>query len=171
MTRVGETAIARNGMKMKIIDDTIWHDVHIQFEDGTIVRGCTHAQFDSRAIRHPKYNAKTAKDAKARMGMKARMKNGMMAEIVGYHNASSVDVLFENGLLVKDRDWSSFEGHRMGMPRYVGQLFIKEFAYRLEDDWYYIVHKDGWNEDKIMSVKEMYESENTDHGSIRPEIN
>ena len=170
ITRVGETAIARNGLKMTIIDDTIWHDVHVQFEDGTIVRGCTHAQFDARAIKHPDYSARSSKHAKERTGLKAHMKNGLMAEVVAYKNASSIDVLFENGLLVRDRDWCSFEGHRLGMPRYVGKLFIKEFAYRLNDDWYYIVHNDEWSEDKIMSVREMYESENTDHADIRPKI-
>lgn len=166
-TRVGETAIARNGLKMTIIDDRIWHDVKIQFEDGVIVGNCTHAQFDMRAVKHPDYNAKTSKFVKVRTGLKSRMKNGLMAEIVEYRNASEIDVLFENGLLVIGRDWHSFLHNRIGMPRYVGKIYIKEFAYRVENDWYYIVQREDWSADRIMSVKEMYAHENTNHASIK----
>jgi hypothetical protein len=169
-TRVGETAVARNGLKMKIIDDRIWHDVKIEFEDGVVVGGCTHAQFDAKAVKHPNYNAKNSKQIKERNGMEARMRNGLNVKIIGYRNASDIDIRFENGLIVKNRDWHSFSQCRIGMPHYVGGIYIKEFAYRIQDDWYYIVSKDDWNEDRIMSVQEMYAHEGVDYASIRKGI-
>lgn len=168
-THVGEKIMARNGLMMEIINDDIWNDLHVKFEDGVIVRGVTHAQFENRSIKHPNISGRTNKQAQSRIGMELVMKNGLKAKIVKYDNASSIDVLFENGILVKNRDWNSFRDKRMGMPRYVGKIFIKEFAYRLEDDWYYIVMRDDWKECKIMSVKQMYEHENTDCATIRKE--
>ena len=167
-TRVGETKIARNGLKMTIIDDRVWNDVHIQFEDGEIVTGVTKQQFDSGAIKHPKYNGKSHKQAQERQGLKAIMKNGLEVEIIEYRNASDMDVKFENGLISLNRDWNSFRHKRMGMPHYVGNLFIKEFAYRLGEDWFYIVKSDDFDEDKIMSVKEMYAYTHVNHADIRP---
>lgn len=128
---------------------------------------CGNSGTTSRAVKHPDYNAKTSKFVKVRTGLKSRMKNGLMAEIVEYRNASEIDVLFENGLLVIGRDWHSFLHNRIGMPRYVGKIYIKEFAYRVENDWYYIVQREDWSADRIMSVKEMYAHENTNHASIK----
>lgn len=156
-TRVGETKKARNGMNMTIIKDKIWHDVHIQFEDGTIVKGCTHSQFDSGAVKYPNENGKSLKHRKERIGEKKRMKNGLIAEIIDYRNAKDMDVRFENGLVSEHRDWNSFLHSRLGMPKTIGKLRIKEFAYRVNDDWYYIVGNEEWKEDRIMSVKEMYD--------------
>ena len=167
----GDTKIARNGMKMTIIDDTIWNKVKVQFEDGTIVENCTRSQFYSGAIKHPtmKEGARSHKQHQERMHTKIKQKNGLIGEVVGYTDAKNIDVLFENGLLTKKRDWNSFYQARMGMPKHVGTIHIEEFAYRLDDDWFYIVTSPSFDEPKIMSVKQMYEHENTDHASINAE--
>lgn len=166
-SHVGETKIARNGLSMTIIDDSVWNDVHIQFEDKTVVKGCTYRQFVLGAIKHPDYASKSLRDAKTRSGLERTMKNGLKAKIIKYESATSIDILFENGIVSLDKDWNSFKLNKIGMPRYIGQIHIKEFAYRIENDWFYIVEKKGWNEDRIMSVKQMYEMENTNYATMK----
>jgi len=157
-TRVGEEKEARNGLKMKIINDEIWHDVHIEFEDGVVVKGCTHASFDLGAVKHPTISRKH-KLANEREGIEKVMKNGLKCKVVKYIHAKDVGYVFENGLKVINRDWASFEHMRIGIPRHIGDLFIKEFAYRIGDEWFYIVEQKGCN-DTIISVKQLYELTN-----------
>lgn len=158
-SRVGEKKLARNGLMMEIIDDHIWHDIKIRFEDDTIVSGCTYAQFTSGAIKHPKLNAKTSRLSNERLGAVRVMKNGLALTTIEYRNAKDVDFRYENGMIIKNRDWSSFEKQLIAMPHFIGSIFIKEFAYQQGNDWYYIVSKDEWDEDRILSVNQMYELE------------
>lgn len=165
----GQKRRAINGLMMEVIRDESWHNLYVKFEDGTVVNGVTRQNFMRGNVKYPEMNSRTNRQKQDRIGMETQMKNGLKAKIVGYKNAKDVDILFENGLLVKHREYDTFIKKRLGMPRYVGQIYIKDFAYRLHNDWYYQVSNKDWKEDRIMSVKEMYEHENTDHATIRKE--
>ena len=51
--RIGDVAIANNGMKMRIIAYRGCHDIDIQFEDGTVIRNKYHRHFLYGKIANP----------------------------------------------------------------------------------------------------------------------
>lgn len=53
INRVGETNVAKNGLKMKIIAYRNHTDIDVQFEDGTIVKGKTYTSFKRGMIKLP----------------------------------------------------------------------------------------------------------------------
>ena len=152
----GRSITARNGLKCTVIADYGWSDITVQFEDGVIIHHITHQQFNERAIKHPNINAKSQRGKALRIGERKLMKNGLWCEIIDYNNASDVDFKFENGLIVKNRDYASFNEHRLGMPRRIGDVFIKKLAYRLDDKWFYYCQIDDEDDLSILSVDEMY---------------
>ena len=48
MNRIGETNIAKNGMKMTIIAYRSHNDIDVQFEDGKIVKNSTYYKFNKK---------------------------------------------------------------------------------------------------------------------------
>ena len=54
--RTGEVNIAKNGLKMTIIDYRFSKDIDIQFEDGTIVKNKTYQSFKKGTIKNLNIN-------------------------------------------------------------------------------------------------------------------
>ena len=138
-TRVGETAIATNGMKMKIIEYRSYSDVDIQFEDGTVVTNKNYNNFKSGAISNPLFSG-----FEIRVGEIVIANNGMKMKIVEYRNANDIDVQFENGVIVKNKSYANFRKGQIGLACSEGRegeekvanngMKMKIIAYKNADD-------------------------------------
>lgn len=120
-SRIGESVIATNGMKMTIIAYKNCRNLDIQFEDGTIVRNKRYSHFIKGNIAHPgnnlklkspnkKMNLKTKRDySLERVGEFLEMKNGLIATIIAYRTAKDIDVEFNDGTTACHKAYSSFK--------------------------------------------------------------
>lgn len=122
MERIGEEFTARNGMKIKIIAYRNAEDCDVQFEDGVIV---THRNYryikqghvtytknesqdnNQKGIRCKKHGPRTK--ASERIGQEFTASNGMRFKIIGYQNANSCDVQFEDGTVVTGRSYQMIQ--------------------------------------------------------------
>lgn len=154
--RVGETNIANNGMKMTIINCRKSHDIDIQFEDGTIVYNKQYGAFKRGVIKHPNIDAQNIKIVTERTGKTRMMNCGLKATIINYHNCDNIDVQFEDSTAIYNKRYAEFKKGEIGHPNIINTIKLKEVAYKLNNDWYYICSHPTWMEDKILSVKEIY---------------
>ena len=143
-------------MKMTIIAYRHAKDIDVQFEDGTIVYNKIYNSFKKGTIKHPNINIRNVKMVTKCTKETYKMNCGLKATIINYHNYKNIDIQFENGVMVHNKEHYSFKKGRIKMPDIINTIKLKEFAYKLNNDWYYICSHPTWTEDKILSVKEIY---------------
>lgn len=83
-------------------------------------------------------------------------KNGLKMTIIAYRKYNDIDIQFEDGTNVYNKTYINFKKGEIRMPNIINNIRLKEFAYKLNDGWYYICSHPTWKEDKILSVKEIY---------------
>ena len=112
---IGQTAVAKNGMSMTVIDWRNARDVDIQFEDGTVVKHKAFGNFQKGYIAHPNQdkNTTTAKtkiaaNAKERIGQQVVTKRGELTTLVAYRSATDVDIRFEDDGTIVRTSYNSF---------------------------------------------------------------
>ena len=130
-SRVGETSISTNGMKMSIIAYRTVNDVDIQFEDGTIVENKRYQDFIHGHIKHPYYNY-----SNINVGKENIANNGMKMTIIAYRKSTDIDVQFEDGCIVKHKTYTNFKR----------SIVKHEFPYQMDD---MIIEKPAYIHDKI----------------------
>lgn len=155
--RIGETRMMKCGLKATIIKYNNVKDIIVQFEDKTIMYNKCYSAFKRGEIKHPNINAHTAKAATNHIGKTHMMNCGLKATIIKYCNYQDIDAQFENGIVVYNKGYGAFKRGEIGMPNIINNIKFKEFAYKIGNDWYYICSHLNWNEDKILSVKEIYD--------------
>ena len=101
-TRIGETSITKNNLKMTIIAYRKNNDIDIQFEDGTIVKHKSYACFLEGSIEYPEYLIKN------RIGEISTAKNGMKMTIIAYRKNNDIDIQFEDGTIVRHKCYYNF---------------------------------------------------------------
>lgn len=101
--RVGETSIASNGMKITIIKYTNYNNITVQFEDGAIYENTSYGSFKRGSIMHPN----TKQEIQSREGRTIKLKLGLDATIINYNNAKDMEVMLEDGTILK-RDFDEF---------------------------------------------------------------
>lgn len=153
---INEIRMMNCGQKATIINCNNSSNIDIQFEDGTIVYNKTYGEFKRNNIGHPNINLQTIEFIKNRTGETHMMRCGLKALIICYHGNKNIDVQFENGIIVYNRTYSNFKKGYIGISETINTIELKEFAYKLNNDWYYICSHSTWTEDKILSVKEIY---------------
>ena len=114
--RINEINIAKNGEKMTIIEYRNANDIDVMFEDGTII---THRQYTS----FKKGNIE--KNKKNRKGEVNIAKNGQRMTIIEYRNANDIDIQFEDGTIVKHRQYTSFKKGTIQNPNFNKILKLK----------------------------------------------
>ena len=107
-SKLGDVAIANNGMKMTVIAYRKYSDIDISFEDGTVVKHVRYGAFKNGEVAYPAGN---------RIGETTIARNGMQLTIVGYRSAKDIDVQFEDGTLVKNRKYFEFTARKIGYPK------------------------------------------------------
>ena len=158
--RIGETSIAKNGMKMTIIKYRKNTDIDVQFEDGTIVYNQKYDSFKKGYIKHPNINIYN------KIGKTNIANNSMKMTIMTYRNANDIDVQFEDRTIVYNKSYINFKRGQIGHPSKINNIKLIRFAYkeRISDDeciWHYICKHPEWNEPRILSVPEIYAYDNT----------
>lgn len=156
INRTGETRMMNCGLKATIIKYNNVNNIDIQFEDNTIVYNKYYTTFKIGQIKHPNINVKTLKYATKYTGETRTMYCGQKATIIKYNNANNIDVKFENGIVAHNKLYKNFKIGYIKYPNVINTIKLKEFAYKFNDNWYYICSHPTWTEDKILSVKEIY---------------
>ena len=103
--RLGETRMMNCGMKATIIRYGNAMGIDVCFEDGTAVKDRRYEDFKKGKIANPNTKA----SAENRLGETRIMNCGMKATIIRYGNAMDIDVCFEDGTVVEDRDYAQFK--------------------------------------------------------------
>lgn len=130
--RLGETSIAKNGLKMTIIAYRHNRDIDIQFEDGIIVQHKRYEAFKCGEIKHPTIIAKEHLPKIEHIGDTIKANNGQMMTIIAYRDSEDVDVQFEDGTIVYNRHLSAFKKGQIKNPNlsykknYIGQTSINK---------------------------------------------
>ena len=116
--RIGETAIAHNGMKMTIIDYRNTMDVDVQFEDGTIKKHKSYSDFKNGRVHNPNMITMRKNPLRdARIGETATAKNGMKMTIIAYRKYKDIDVQFEDGAIRKHVHYKCFQKGAIRHPK------------------------------------------------------
>lgn len=128
---LGETSVANNGQKMKIIAYRCTDDIDIEFEDGTIVEHTRYEHFKEGGIGNP-----SLKTHLVRIGKKNVASNGMTMTIIRYRNASDIDVRFDNGTIAEHRSYTSFRTGNIAAPgghesKRLGEIGINNIGLRM----------------------------------------
>ena len=122
VNRVGETVIANNGMEMEIIRYKNSDDISVRFKDGYVVEHTTYGTFISRNIRNPNvaYYPSTQRLLNlqaTRLGQQIKASNGMMMKIIAYRKTDDIDVQFEDGEIVTNKEYHTFLKGRICHPK------------------------------------------------------
>lgn len=114
IARIGETKIMHSGLKATIVQYRRANDIDVQFEDGAIREHCGYKEFRDGYISHPD-NTRNANKIR-RVGQRQLMKNGLTATLIKYRSSASVDVQFDDGVVVKNKTYDQFIGGQIGHP-------------------------------------------------------
>lgn len=106
--RLGEINIMNNGQKAKIIKYNDSLNIVIQFEDGTIVK-TRYDHFKCGGVSNPS-------SRKVRVGEINKMNNGLNATIIAYRKCEDIDIQFEDGVTVYNKDYSNFKKGNIKHP-------------------------------------------------------
>lgn len=107
--RIGEVNRAKNGMLMKIIEYGNVRNIDVQFEDGTVVTNKTYSDFKKGSIANPL-------SFKLRVGEENIANNGMKMKIIEYRSLTDIDVQFEDGTIVHNKNYGNFKRGLISNP-------------------------------------------------------
>ncbi len=109
--RIGEQRKMNNGLYATIIEYRRSYDIDIQFEDGTIVKNKAYKSFKIGDIGYPINHI-----GEQKIGEQRQMNNGMYATIIAYRNNTDIDIQFEDGTIVKGKQYWNFKVGNIGYP-------------------------------------------------------
>lgn len=127
LDRVGETAYAGNGQKMKIIRYGGRRDIDIEFEDGTKVYNREYKNFKKGEVANPNFKKASSKNSMSsdgnvitailsHVGETMIANNGQKMTIIRYGTCNDIDVEFEDGAIAYHRRYRNFKMGRIGNP-------------------------------------------------------
>ena len=123
--KIGQTITATNGQKMTIIAYRGYKDIDVQFEDGTIVYNKTCGDFNKGQIGN--HNFKNA-FKEQRVGETNVADNGQEMTIVEYFTKRNITVQFEDGTIVKNKHYKSFQNGAIGNPNFANKISVLQYA-------------------------------------------
>lgn len=100
--RTGERKLMNNGQWAEIIEYNDYHNIVIQFEDGTIVNKSSYLRFTEGKIENPNDMVY------GKIGEERIMNNGLKAKIIEVYNYRNITVEFEDGYIIRNRTYSNF---------------------------------------------------------------
>ncbi|MBQ8218308.1 MAG: hypothetical protein IJZ79_03290 [Bacilli bacterium] len=134
----GIVSISKQGQYMIIIDSSRgYHDLTIQFEDGTIKEHVRFNNFEKGEVLNEnlpiinKANINALEKARTKwLGQQRRAKCGLMMIIIDYDTAAKVTIRFESGAIVHKSCYNFDSGMvRHPFPYQVGNIIMKKRAY------------------------------------------
>lgn len=155
--RIGEINTMNCGSACKIIEYNKADDITVEFIESHIRKKARYKEFKNGGIQDP---TKPLARFKNRTGEKSVANNGMSMTIINYNGKSDIDILFENGIIAYHKNYNAFKNGLIGMPKIINDITLKEFAYKFNNEWYYICSHPDWIEDKILSTNEIINRKN-----------
>ena len=116
-SRIGECKMMNNGQYATIIKYRKHDDIDVQFEDKYVARNKKYRSFQKGQIVNPSVPLKRKIDDKGRIGETLIMNCGEKATIIDYRKWDDIDVKFEDGTIVKHRQYSGFKEGRIAKPK------------------------------------------------------
>lgn len=116
--RTGETNIARNGMKITIINYRKATDFDVQFEDGAIVKHQNYRMFSLGKIKHPDKNKQAKRKSSIKLGETRLATIGLMMTIIGITDYDHLTIKFEDGTEVDNISYTRFKSGAVAYPGY-----------------------------------------------------
>ena len=108
---VGLTLKMNNGMTATCIEYRNCTDIDVRFEDGAIVTHKRKGNFIRGEIDNPNYNRHCC------VGKSIKQSCGMTATCINYRNCGDIDVQFEDGTIVRNKQKSQFVAGQIGYPK------------------------------------------------------
>ena len=172
--KIGETFVSKNGMKATLIAYRNTNDIDVQFEDGVIVKHKTYHNLKRGVIKHPNINCKNMSSMDKRIGETITAKNGMKATIIAYRNNSDIDIQFEDGTIVTNKEYNCFKKRKIGHPTLInhsasvtGTLYhtqIQKIAHNAGNITHYTCYCPICNQEFIMTFEQIkHHTCNTSH--------
>ena len=112
--RINETNINNQGLQMIIIAYRSCTNIDVQFEDGTVIENRTYDNFLKGIIANPNY--KNSQIMKDRIGGTNINNQGLKMAIINYRNTLDIDVQFEDGIIVENKQYSHFLNGTIANP-------------------------------------------------------
>ncbi len=66
--------------------------------------------------RDTNWRSKVSSLQQSRLGVSEKMTNGLMATVIAYRNSMDIDIKFENGIIVKHKQWYAFDDGTVACP-------------------------------------------------------
>ena len=114
--RIGGTVTANNGQRMKITAYRNSRDIDVEFEDGTVVRHVSYANFLAGRVLNPNFG-RSQKDAVDRVDQTIRASNGQIMKIIVYRRSDDIDVEFDDGTVVRHKTYHAFKTGQIANPK------------------------------------------------------
>ena len=151
---------------MKIIAYHGFHNIEVQFEDGTIVKHTKMSLFQRGTIGNPNYSY-IDKCVSESIGLMRNASIGMKATVIAYRNYQDIDIEFEDGTIVEHTGMGQFKKGSVLHPKFKsnsGLIWADDyFGYKLKkvinanNNVYYEVCKDDQFV-AIMTLQEIYKN-------------
>ena len=113
--RLGEINTNNQGLKMTIIKDEGVKKIDVKFEDGCIVQNKTYCAFKNGNIRNPNFPSTLSKNREGEVNFNSK---GLKMTIIRYFNEKDIDVIFEDGYIVKHIQYHNFKTGTVRNPNY-----------------------------------------------------
>ena len=104
--RLGQVGVNNQDLKMTIIAYRKANDIDVQFEDGTIVENKRYNHFLKGQIANPNY----------RIGEIKKNNQGLQMTIIAYRKTIDIDVQFEDGTIVENKQYDNFLKGKIANP-------------------------------------------------------
>ena len=104
----GQRKLMNCGQYATVIEDRGAHDIDVRFDDGTILLNKARSHFVNGTLSIPHETSI--------LGQTKIMNNGLSATVIADNGWDNIDVLFENGVVVKHRRREHFKGGGITCP-------------------------------------------------------
>ena len=88
----------------------------VQFEDGYIAQNVSYYNFKKGTIRNPNSPAPQKRKSKDFVGKKFKQNSGRWVEVIRYDKGGKVDLRFDDGVVVKNKNYRSAKEGKIGYP-------------------------------------------------------
>lgn len=156
--RTGEMRRMNCGSVCKIIEYNNADDITVEFINSHIRKKAIYKQFKQGEIQDP--TKPLTRFKKNRTGEKSVANNGIQMTITAYYSNRNIDITFENGIITHHKTYKAFKDGCIKIPKIINNIVLKEFAYKFKNEWHYICSHPDWVENKILSIKEIYDYKN-----------
>jgi len=129
---IGETNIAKNGLKMTIIGYRNYRDVDAEFEDGYIAYHKNYRCFKEGTIKNPNVKISRPKKPNNRVGTTVMQHCDMEATCIAYRTTEDSDFEFKDGAIVEHRKFYQFMRGSLLNPNLKNTNLLKANKKRLE---------------------------------------